>query len=233
MKPDSVLLSKRVLACLGAFFGLTVSTLYGATITWTNTSGGVWSSPLNWSPNIVPRGSDTVQITAAGTYTVRVDTNVAIQSLTLGGASGAQILTNNTQTMGITNSCLVGANGILNLGGGTLSGGLLTLQGMFNWVSGAVTGPLTIASGGVLNISGGVTLENVLTNAGTVTMTGAANLTLYNNNGIYLGGVYNLAAALWDCRPTRTFPAAATAMSFSTTRAPSASPAVRARLPSG
>ena len=38
----------------------------------------------------------------------------------------------------------------------------------------------------------------MLTNAGTVTMTGAANLTLYNNNGIYLGGVYNLAGALWD-----------------------------------
>ena len=50
----------------------------------------------------------------------------------------------------------------------------------------------------MLNISGGVTLENVLTNAGTVTMTGAANLTMYNNNGIYQGGVYNLAGALWD-----------------------------------
>ena len=58
--------------------------------------------------------------------------------------------------------------------------------------------PLTIASGGVLNISGSVTLENVLTNAGTVTMTGAAIMTVYDNNSTYLGGVYNLAAALWD-----------------------------------
>jgi hypothetical protein len=49
-----------------------------------------------------------------------------------------------------------------------------------------------------LNISGGVILQNVLTNAGTVTMTGAANLTIYNNGGIYLGGVYNLSGALWD-----------------------------------
>ena len=38
----------------------------------------------------------------------------------------------------------------------------------------------------------------MLTNAGTVTMTGAANMTVYNNNSTYLGGVYNLAAALWD-----------------------------------
>ena len=72
------------------------------------------------------------------------------------------------------------------------------VTGTLNWVSGTVTGPLTIASGGLLNISGSVILENVLTNAGTVTMTGAANMTVYNNNSTYFGGVYNLAGALWD-----------------------------------
>jgi len=41
-------------------------------------------------------------------------------------------------------------------------------------------------------------LDNVLTNAGTVTMTGTANLVIYNNSAGYLGGVYNLAGALWD-----------------------------------
>ena len=91
------------------------------------------------------------------------------------------------------------SGGITNL---TLSGVTLAstnrVTGTLNWVSGTVAGPLTIASGGVLNISGSVTLENVLTNAGTVTMTGAANMTVYNNNSTYLGGVYNLAAALWD-----------------------------------
>src|ERR1035437_3252848 len=31
-----------------------------------------------------------------------------------------------------------------------------------------------------------------------VTMTGTANLIIYNNHGVYQGGVYNLAGALWD-----------------------------------
>ncbi len=73
-----------------------------------------------------------------------------------------------------------------------------TVTGTLTGTSGTLAGPLSIASGGVLNINGSVTLENVLSNAGTVTMTGPAALTVYNNNVIYLGGVYNLAGALWD-----------------------------------
>ena len=73
------------------------------------------------------------------------------------------------------------------------------IQGVFNWAAGTLSGqPLAIASGGGLNISGNVILQNVLTNAGTVTMTGAANVTIYNNGGIYQGGVFNLSGALWD-----------------------------------
>src|ERR1035437_6448090 len=89
--------------------------------------------------------------------------------------------------------------GITNL---TLSGATListnTVTGTFTWVGGTVSGPLTIANGGVMNIRGSVSLENVLTNAGTVTMAGTANLIIYNNHGVYQGGVYNLAGALWD-----------------------------------
>jgi hypothetical protein len=84
----------------------------------------------------------------------------------------------------------------------TLNGAVLTstntVTGTFNWVNGAVASPLTIASGGAMNISGGVSLQNVLSNAGTVTVTGTGNVTIYNNNAIYKGGVYNLAGGLWD-----------------------------------
>src|ERR1039457_7308146 len=44
-----------------------------ATITWTNTSGGNWSVAANWSPNQVPTNTDSVLITAPGTYTVNFD----------------------------------------------------------------------------------------------------------------------------------------------------------------
>jgi hypothetical protein len=91
-----------------------------------------------------------------------------------------------TDTINITNGAINLTNSV-------------RIQGVFNWAAGTLSGqPLAIASGGGLNISGAVTLENVLTNAGTVTMTGAASVTIYNDNGIYLGGVYNLVGALWD-----------------------------------
>jgi predicted metal-binding protein/uncharacterized membrane protein len=97
------------------------------------------------------------------------------------------------------------SSGITNL---TLTGVTListnTVTGTLNWASGAVAGQMTIASGGVLNISGSVGLENVLTNAGTVTMTGAAYLTVYNNNSSEKGGIYNLAGALWNIQTNAT-----------------------------
>ena len=112
----------------------------------------------------------------------------------------------------------------------TLSGVTLvstnTVTGTLNWAGGTVTGPLTIASGGVLNISGSVTLENVLTNAGTVTMTGAAKMTVYDNNSTYRAGYTTWRRRSGTSRPTRTSTAPAAATSFSTTPAPSASPAV-------
>jgi len=49
---------------------LTVASLQGSTISWTNSSGGLWSAPANWNTHFVPGPSDSVNITAAGTYTV-------------------------------------------------------------------------------------------------------------------------------------------------------------------
>jgi hypothetical protein len=43
----------------------------GATITWTNASGGNWNLAANWSPNGVPGASDTANITTAGTYVLK------------------------------------------------------------------------------------------------------------------------------------------------------------------
>ncbi len=85
----------------------------------------------------------------------------------------------------------------LALSGSTLVS-TYTVTGTLTGSSGTIAAPLSIASSGVLNITGSITLENVLSNAGTVTMTGPAALTVYNNNTIYQGGVYNLPGALWD-----------------------------------
>src|SRR4051812_33551195 len=65
--------------------GTTVSCL-----TWTNAAGGNWSVAANWSPNQVPGASDSVLITADGTYTVVLADSVTVSNLTLGGPTGQQ-----------------------------------------------------------------------------------------------------------------------------------------------
>jgi len=79
-----------------------VSDTRAGTIVWTNTAGGNWSNPLNWSPNLVPgqlnstSNTDDVLITNAGSYIVNFDvgdtTNFwGVHSITAGalGFSGA------------------------------------------------------------------------------------------------------------------------------------------------
>jgi hypothetical protein len=198
MRSNLFLYSRR--AGISASLILAVCTVSGATIAWNNTGGGAWSNPANWSPNLVPGFFDSVQITAAGTYTVTVDTNVTITSLTLGGASGVQTLTNYNQTVAITNGSVVAANGVLDLGGGTLSGGPMTLQGTLNWAGATVNLPLTVTTSGVLNFSGSSSsIEGPLMNAGTINWSGvSSSLTVYNNHGIYTGMIYNQATGVFN-----------------------------------
>jgi hypothetical protein len=174
---------------------------HSATISWTNTSGGFWGTPNNWDAHVVPGGSDTAVITANGTYTVTVDTAVAVAALTLGGA-GQQILTNNTQTMTIAGSTVINANGILEIGGATLSGGPMTLQGTFDWSGGTLELPVTIAASGTLNMNGtGVNLYGAVTNNGAIHLSGSGPVVLYNNQGAHgsdAGAIYNEAGGLFD-----------------------------------
>jgi hypothetical protein len=88
-----------------------------ATAVWTNTAGGNWFLPSNWSPNRVPTElSDTAVITNNGTYTITLDTGMAIAGVTVGAAGGA-----GTQTLawsgGTFSDCTVtiGPRGALNL----------------------------------------------------------------------------------------------------------------------
>jgi hypothetical protein len=191
---------KRVYQIVCLFAALSLGGLRGANITWTNTSGGLWSVPVNWSSHTLPGPSDAALITSAGTYTVTVDTNVAVFGLTLGGASGLQTLTNHNQIMGITNA-LVAANGIFQLGSsGTVNGLRGTNQGTINLSGGTINLPLTVSPAGIVNLNGsGVALEGALTNNGTINMSGpSSTLTLYNNRGIFTGSFYNQAGALFD-----------------------------------
>jgi hypothetical protein len=165
------------------FLLVPITTSPAGVIIWTNTNGGLWNVGSNWSPAIVPGVGDDVWITNTGIYTVTQDVHVTVASLTLGGASGSQTLTNAGASLTVGGAIAVQTNGVLGLGNGTLatSGGL-TLNGHCLWHAGTWSGPVFIGASGLLNISG--TADHVLSgafnNGGVVRWSGAN--TLYLNS---------------------------------------------------
>jgi hypothetical protein len=145
---------------------------------WTNTLGGSWFAPADWSPNGVPTGIDVANITLNGTYSVNILTGaVAVATLNLGGASGTQTLLNGTvNNLAITNAGNILANGVLAI------------------TNGGLQGNVTIQPGGALQLSGSTT-KNVyqltLNNQGTVTWSGgqlnggSTPTTVINNSGLW------------------------------------------------
>jgi len=171
-----------------------------AIITWTNVNGGSWSVAANWSPNTVPGAADDVRITSNGTYTVVMNVSPTISSLTLGGISGLQTLTNTGQTLTVSQASLVDTNGILGMNGGTVSGaGTLNVNGLLNWNGGSLGngGSLTVAANGIMNLQATVSLSGVLTNQGTVNWLGG-NVNINTNAPSFTGTIWNQAGALFD-----------------------------------
>ena len=71
---------------------LPVVSIPAATISWINNTGGSWHAPNNWSGGLVPTSSDTVIISADGTYDVVVTETISFTSLILGGGTGTKTL---------------------------------------------------------------------------------------------------------------------------------------------
>jgi hypothetical protein len=68
----------------------------GRPVYWINSAGGLWSNPANWSTRSVPTATDHALITLRGDYTVIVDRNFTVNSLTIGAPFGLD-----TQTLWI------------------------------------------------------------------------------------------------------------------------------------
>ena len=116
-----------------------VAHVTAADIVWTNLAGGNWNNPTNWSPNQVPGATDNALITNAGTYTVTLNANADITSLTLGGNSGTQTLTNTAFNLTLSANSVVDTNAVFGLGGGLLGGtGTLLVKGSFVWSAGTM-----------------------------------------------------------------------------------------------
>src|SRR5262245_24424282 len=168
-----------IVVAAGSF--LQAATAMAEDVSWNNAAGGNWNIAANWSPAKVPVAGDDVFITLAGTYTVVLNVDANVASLTVGGASGVQTLSNGAPTLTMAGAALIGSNGVYTQGGGTLSGaGNLTVDGVFNWSAGNLggSGSINIASTGSFNIGGNSSknLQRSIDNSGTTTWTDGGNI---------------------------------------------------------
>lgn len=149
--------------------------LFGATINWTNTAGGNWSTAANWNPNQLPGVTDVAVIAAAGTYTVTNTVARTVAGLTVGGGGSAPTLTSSA-SLTVTNGTLIAGGAAFTFSAGTLGGSnTITVEGAMRWTGGAIASGMsvTVASNATLTLDGtsDKTLSGVLTNYGTLTWT--------------------------------------------------------------
>src|ERR1035438_106706 len=105
--------SRVVAATAMALLFLANSSVYAATVNWTNTTGGGWNTAANWNPNGVPGTNDTVVITNAG-VTVSLNSATTVGGIILGtNGSGPVTLSLNNQTLALNGPLTVNTSGAL------------------------------------------------------------------------------------------------------------------------
>jgi hypothetical protein len=136
MKMPIIMKTKRLCSFHFVALGLLAvgTAAHAATLTWTNTAGGDWSTAANWSPNQVPGSSDIAVITNAGSYTVSLNTSATVAGFLLGASSGVttQAFSMTGQNLTLNGPGTVTARGVLNFNGGLSLYAPLTNSGTIN-----------------------------------------------------------------------------------------------------
>jgi hypothetical protein len=157
----------RLPRCAASLWGAVAITAHfslaanAASITWTNTGGGNWSSALNWSPQQIPTSADDVTLTT-GSYTLIVDIPASAASLTINGgtptlAGAGPVTVGGSLTWGAgTISTTVSCNGGTVNDPEGLDGGQLINFGTLAWIPYPYTGAGSVISNaatGVINLT--------------------------------------------------------------------------------
>lgn len=113
---------------------LNLQLVNAATISWINPAGGNWSNPVNWDAGTVPGSGDNAQIILGGSYTVSLDTNITVTTLTVGDSVGTPVVNWAASNLVVTNFT-INSNATFNILAGALfnMAGTINNQGAINW----------------------------------------------------------------------------------------------------
>lgn len=128
---------------------------------WTNDAGGSWHDPSNWSEGTIPGPLDDVIIDLPGDYEIYFEDDVEIGSLTLGGATGTQVLDSGNHQLKIHRFAEIGGHGVLEVHG-QITAEMISGSGAVHFLSGE-----TVLGGGY-NISGETVVSGVVTVEGFI-----------------------------------------------------------------
>lgn len=181
---------------------LTAALSVGAEVlVWTNTAGGSWNTPGNWSPNRVPTLEDVAILTNAGLYAVTLKAEVTLAGLTVGGSAGTQTLATAGNTLTLNGEGEVNPNGCLILTG-TLSGtNQVKLSGTMTLESGGIDTHASIhvdPGGSIILESSGNHVKNLW---GRITNGGIVTWRMYGNLAI-AGTLHNLPGGRFEAQIT-------------------------------
>jgi hypothetical protein len=143
-------------------------------LTWNGSASSSWVNPLNWTPNFVPTINDNVTIVNATNQPIDSN-NMTVNSLTITGGT----LDIGSDTFTVTQN--------LNLGGGTITDGILNVIGNVN-VNAATTIDAAINISANLNLSQGIlTSTTILSLSNTSTVTGGSVNSFVNGAVLKVG----------------------------------------------
>jgi len=190
-----------------------------ATNAWLTNTNGNWNDPTRWSLGRAPISTDSVVIAASGTYTVTMNVNATVQSLTIGGSGGTPTLITSGRALTVNNRCQIESNGILTINSASTMGGLgalvnngrVNLTGSFVTASytnngtlevrqaSSITGNFTTSTNSVVQIIGdgtnaSLTVSNGFTNRGSIELMsqnccGSLDSRLFVTNGTLVNEV--------------------------------------------
>jgi hypothetical protein len=162
-----------------------------ATITWTSTTGGDWSTAANWQGGVVPGSADDAVLSLSTTMTITISTPLRVHSVAFVGTGVQYVVASAGRLEAATDLSLTGVS--IEVHGTLVAGGTLTMN-MSSLTDSVVMGPTgqMAADQVMINALGNIELAGTTTATTAGVLTTVPTATIDTNGTITHGGTLTL-----------------------------------------